>query len=65
MPLLSAALPPYTGPHGVGAIDLEIPVPERLIGKITLKATGKPVFKVRHPLDTIFSKNARPDRNLL
>lgn len=44
--MLSSALPPYTGDYQVGAIDLEVPVEPRNVGKSVYKDTGKPAFEV-------------------
>ncbi|KAF1985253.1 PAF-acetylhydrolase family member [Aulographum hederae CBS 113979] len=50
MPILSSRLPRYTGPHGVGAIDLEADCDGRVIGDVKLKGTDVPALKV----DTVF-----------
>ncbi|KAK3060526.1 hypothetical protein LTS18_008348, partial [Coniosporium uncinatum] len=50
MPLLSSRLPQYTGPHAVGAIDLEADCTPRVIGDILLKKTNEPALK----LETVF-----------
>lgn len=48
MPLLSSKLPPYTGPYGVGTIDIEVPAKKpRTIGNAVLKDSGRPAFQVR------------------
>lgn len=46
LPLLSSNLPKYTGLHGVGTVDIEIPVQQRLISDAIVKSTDKPAFKV-------------------
>ena len=43
---LSRPLPPYTGEYGVGALDVEVPVTPRDIGKAVNKDTGQPALKV-------------------
>ncbi|TKA32942.1 hypothetical protein B0A50_01168 [Salinomyces thailandicus] len=50
MPLFSTALPPYTGPHEVGTIDLEVPCDGRKVNDAVFKADGKPAFE----LETVF-----------
>ena len=45
--LVHADLPAYTGPYGVGTVDLEIPVANPTnITDTTFKTTGQPAFKV-------------------
>ena len=46
MHLLSSDLPPYTGEYDVGAIDIEVPVEERNIGKAVFRDSGESAFKV-------------------
>lgn len=62
-PFFSSKLPPYTGPHGVGIIDIEVPVREpRLIDDVVFKDTNKPAFKLDTVLFTLYypaAKNAR------
>ncbi|KAL3475461.1 platelet-activating factor acetylhydrolase, isoform II-domain-containing protein [Aspergillus californicus] len=55
-PLFASPLPSYTGPHGVGAIDLEVPLdggPERVADAV-FKSTGQPAFEVETLLATIY-----------
>ncbi|KAM0296184.1 hypothetical protein HYE67_008116 [Fusarium culmorum] len=54
-PFFSSRLPAYSGPHDVGAIDLEIPLdkPKRISDTI-LKETGKPAFEVETVLFTVY-----------
>jgi platelet-activating factor acetylhydrolase len=55
MPLLSSNLPPYTGKHDVGTIDLEVPVdPPRRVGETINIETGEPAFQVDTVLFSIF-----------
>lgn len=54
-PLLASKLPRYTGPHEVGAIDLEIPLEKsRKISASVFKATGKPAFELETVLFTVY-----------
>jgi len=47
MPSLSSKFPPYTGSHGVGTVDIEVPVREpRTIGDVVFKEGGEPAFQV-------------------
>jgi len=55
--LLASPLPQYTGPYGVGAIDVEVPLPggTRLISDTALlRETGDPAFKVETVLATLY-----------
>lgn len=55
MPLLSTNLPPYTGKHDVGTIDLEVPVnPPRRVDETINTETGEPAFQVDTVLFSIF-----------
>lgn len=45
-PLFSSRLPHYTGPHAVGAIDLEAPVEPRRAHEARFKHDDKPAFQV-------------------
>ncbi|KAF4472438.1 acetylhydrolase [Fusarium albosuccineum] len=67
-PFFSSALPAYSGPHNVGAIDLEIPLekPKRLSDTI-LKSTREPAFEVETVLFTVYYpavKGARSSASL-
>ena len=54
-PFFSSRLPSYSGPHDVGAIDLEIPLPKsKRISDTTLKENGKYAFEVESVLFTIY-----------
>ena len=57
-PLFAHNLPPYTGPHGVGAIDVEVPVSDpRIIapGKLRLSEGGdKDAFQLDTVLFTLY-----------
>ncbi|KAF2432322.1 PAF acetylhydrolase [Tothia fuscella] len=65
-PLLASNLPQYSGPHGVGAIDLEIPLDRpRKISETAFKSTGKPAFELETVLFTIYYpalKTSRPNK---
>ncbi|KAF5680780.1 acetylhydrolase [Fusarium heterosporum] len=54
-PFFSSRLPAYSGPHTVGAIDLEIPLekPKR-ISDTLLKESKEPAFEVESVLFTIY-----------
>ncbi|KAG9252497.1 platelet-activating factor acetylhydrolase, isoform II-domain-containing protein [Emericellopsis atlantica] len=53
--LLASPLPSYTGPHGVGAVDLEVPLPDgpQSISEHTFK-DGSPAFEVESLLVTLY-----------
>ncbi|QPG98595.1 hypothetical protein C2857_007770 [Epichloe festucae Fl1] len=54
-PPFASPLPAYTGPHSVGAIDLEIPVDEpRLVSDTVFKESGSPAFKLQTVLFTLY-----------
>lgn len=54
-PLFSSPLPAYSGPHEVGAVDLEIPVEKpRRISETLLKETKKPAFELETVLFTVY-----------
>lgn len=54
-PLLASPLPAYTGPHAVGAIDLEIPLLEpRQLSETAFKSTGEPAFELQSVLFTVY-----------
>lgn len=54
-PFFSSKLPRYTGPHNVGAIDIEVPVRDpRLIHDAVFKDTNKPAFKLDTVLFTLY-----------
>lgn len=54
-PLLASPLPPYTGPHGVGAVDLEVPLPDgpQRVSDAVFKS-GDPAFDVETVLVTFY-----------
>lgn len=54
-PLLSSNLPPYTGPYGVGTIDIEVPLQRpRLVSETRYKATGDYAFRLDSVLLTLY-----------
>ncbi|RAH76158.1 PAF acetylhydrolase [Aspergillus japonicus CBS 114.51] len=65
LPLLASPLPSYTGPHGVGAIDIEVPLPggPRRVAEGVHKATGQPVFEVETLLATVYYPTDRQFRS--
>lgn len=54
-PPFASPLPTYTGPHSVGTIDLEIPLPKSsLISESIFKESGSPAFELRTVLFTLY-----------
>lgn len=53
-PLLASRLPHYTGPHPVGAIDIESPCESRQTSDFKLKETGLPAFQLDTVLFTLY-----------
>lgn len=59
-PLLLSRLPAYTGPHGVGAIDIEVPLdPPRRVSDVTFRRQDHdgekaPAFEVETVLFTLY-----------
>src|SRR5215469_15009431 len=54
-PLLSSNLPVYTGPYGVGAIDIEVPLDRpRLISQTRYKSSGEHAFRLDSVLFTLY-----------
>ena len=59
-PLLSSKLPEYTGPHGVGTVDVEVPVrAPRKIHDAVFKHGEKPAFELNTVLFTLYYPTAR------
>ncbi|KFH45677.1 Platelet-activating factor acetylhydrolase 2, cytoplasmic-like protein [Hapsidospora chrysogenum ATCC 11550] len=55
-PLFASRLPDYTGPYGVGAVDLEVPLadgPHR-VSDAVFKGSGEPAFDVESLLVTLY-----------
>ncbi|KAF4980319.1 hypothetical protein FZEAL_3636 [Fusarium zealandicum] len=67
-PLFSSPLPAYSGPHEVGAIDLEIPLEKpRRISETLLKGSREPAFELETVLFTVYYpavKGARSSASL-
>ncbi|KAK5988618.1 Platelet-activating factor acetylhydrolase 2-like protein [Cladobotryum mycophilum] len=62
-PLLASSLPAYTGPHDVGAMDLEIPLDKpRLITNTVFRNTGEPAFELTTTLFTVYYPVAKGAR---
>lgn len=64
--LLASPLPGYSGPHGVGAIDVEIPLPGGGIlinDTAILKDTGRPAFEAETLLATLYYPTAKSFRS--
>src|SRR5690349_21259791 len=66
-PFFSSNLPHYTGPHDVGAIDIEVPVREpRKIHDAVFRDSGKPAFQLETVLFTLYypaAKGVRPRKH--
>lgn len=55
VPLLASPLPPYSGPYGVGAVDVEVELPKpRRVSETVFKSTGEPAFEHRTTLFTVY-----------
>jgi platelet-activating factor acetylhydrolase len=65
---ITSPLPPYTGPHEVGILDVETEVQKRVIHDAVLKETGEKAFELETLAITLYypsslplsSPNARP-----
>ncbi|KAH6885264.1 platelet-activating factor acetylhydrolase, isoform II-domain-containing protein [Thelonectria olida] len=63
-PFFSSALPPYSGPHDVGAIDIEFPLEKPIkISDTILRDTREPAFKVETVLFTIYYPATKTSRS--
>jgi platelet-activating factor acetylhydrolase len=63
-PLLASKLPRYTGPHEVGAIDLEVPLERpRRTSESVFRSTGKPAFELETVLFTLYHPVAKGARS--
>lgn len=63
-PFFSSALPPYSGPHDVGAIDIEFPLEKPIkISDTILRETREPAFKVETVLFTVYYPTAKGTRS--
>lgn len=55
VPLLASPLPPYSGPYGVGVVDVEVALPKpRRVSETVFKSTGEPAFEHRTTLFTVY-----------
>ncbi|GFP59075.1 platelet-activating factor acetylhydrolase homolog 2 [Trichoderma asperellum] len=55
VPLLASPLPPYSGPYGVGAVDVEIALEKpRRISETVFKSNGEPAFEHRTTLFSLY-----------
>ncbi|PNP45176.1 hypothetical protein TGAMA5MH_03227 [Trichoderma gamsii] len=55
VPLLASPLPPYSGPYGVGAVDVEVALDKpRRVSETVFKSTGEPAFEHRTTLFTVY-----------
>lgn len=65
-PLLASRLPAYTGPYGVGAVDIELPLDQpQWMSDVTFLRDGKPAFEVETVLFTLYyptAKNSKQGR---
>lgn len=63
-PLFASKLPQYTGPHEVGAIDIEVPVQDpRQVVDAVFKADGKPAFQLDTVLFTLYYPSIKGARS--
>lgn len=63
-PLLASRLPQYTGPHPVGAIDIESPCEQQQVSSFKLAETGQPAFQLETVLFTLYyPATAQPTRS--
>ncbi|GJC89950.1 platelet-activating factor acetylhydrolase 2, cytoplasmic [Colletotrichum liriopes] len=64
-PLLASKLPKYSGPYGVGAIDVEVPVrTPRKTSDHAFKGSGKPAFELKTVLFTLYYPAEKGSRGL-
>lgn len=64
-PMLSSSLPPYSGPHNVGVIDIEVPVDQRKLSDATSESTGQLAFQLETVLFSLYypaSKKSLPSK---
>lgn len=61
-PLLSSPLPPYSGPHGVGTIDIEVRAgrPRQFLGGAVHRETGRAALELETVLFSLFYPCAQP-----
>jgi platelet-activating factor acetylhydrolase len=58
---ITSPLPPYTGPHEVGILDLETQVEKRVIREATLQETGKNAFELSTLAVTLYYPSSLPN----
>ncbi|KAJ4358931.1 hypothetical protein N0V95_002637 [Ascochyta clinopodiicola] len=58
---ITSPLPPYTGPHEVGILDVETEVQKRVIREATLKETGKNAFELSTLAVTLYYPSSLPN----
>lgn len=58
---VTSPLPPYTGPHEVGILDVETKVQKQIIRKATLKETGKHAFELSTLAITLYYPSSLPN----
>jgi platelet-activating factor acetylhydrolase len=57
---ITSPLPPYTGPHEVGILDVETEVQKRVIHDAILKETGKNAFELETLAITLYYPSSLP-----
>ncbi|KAF1832773.1 hypothetical protein BDW02DRAFT_570680 [Decorospora gaudefroyi] len=57
---ITSPLPPYTGPHEVGILDVETQVQKRVIHDATLKSTGGKAFELNTLAITLYYPSSLP-----
>lgn len=57
---ITSPLPPYTGPHEVGILDVETEVQKRVIHEAVLKATGNDAFTLETLAITLYYPSSLP-----
>ncbi|CAI6093791.1 unnamed protein product [Clonostachys chloroleuca] len=64
-PLLASNLPGYTGTYGVGAVDVEVPLPggTKRISEAAFKSSGDAAFEVETVLVSIYYPTSREYRS--
>ena len=58
---ITSPLPPYTGPHEVGILDVETQVEKRVIREATLHETGKNAFELSTLAVTLYYPSSLPN----
>jgi platelet-activating factor acetylhydrolase len=57
---ITSPLPPYTGPHEVGILDVETEVERRVIHDAVLKSTGQKAFELQTLAITLYYPSSLP-----